>query len=380
MKIAYAALAVLSVWTGQAAANDGDLARFSRVWELARKERPIRLATIGGSITGGAGASERTQCWPEVMVQAWRKKFPRSEITLVNAGIGATGSKIGACRLKDDVLVHRPDVVVVEFSVNDDASQDCAEAYEGLMRQLLSDPNGIAVIALGMMNKDGWSVQERHREVARHYGITFVSYRDAYFPSVRDGRLKWTEIAADSIHPNDRGHALAAGLLDDLLFADYDAYAAHPIPIRTAQAVKAPLYGSRFDYGRFVRMKDAEIVANEGFFPLKDAAWGMGLACTNANGRLLVRAKGRAVAILYRKGCAPYNWGKIAVSLDGGEPRVIDCFSDQWWWYTPDVFLCRDAPGEHLIEIRTLPEKNPKSRGYGCHLTGILVCEAEGLH
>lgn len=337
---------------------------------LARNGRPIRVAVIGGSITAGAGASSVEKRWPNRFVSFLQEKFPETRFELVNAGIGATGSEIGACRVKRDVLGKAPDLVIVEFSVNDTSTRESAESYEGLIRQLLAADRKIDVMCLGMVDQRGVSAQAWHEQVARHYGLPFVSYRDEVWPKIQKGELRWTDVAADSVHPNDMGHDLAARLL----FRAYDKSS------KVRETLPPPLFGTTLAHGDFVKMTDLEPLENNGFFPLKDSMWGIGLACTNANGRLLVRAKGRAVAILYRKGCAPYNWGKIAVSLDGGEPRVIDCFSDQWWWYTPDVFLCRDAPGEHLIEIRTLPEKNPKSRGYGCHLTGILVCEAEGLH
>ena len=123
-------------------------------------------------------------------------------------------------------------------------------------------------------------------------------------------------------------------------------------------------------------MQDAKIVENNGFFPLKDNCWGIGLACTNAHGRLVFEVEGATVALLYRCGNKPYNWGKIAVTIDGA--RVVDgldCFRDQWWWYTPALFLCRDRPGRHIVEVETKAEKNAKSTGFGCHLTGLLVSE-----
>ena len=49
----------------------------------------------------------------------WQTRFPSSAVTLVNAGIGATGSDIGTFRVKKDVIEKDPDFVVVEFAVND---------------------------------------------------------------------------------------------------------------------------------------------------------------------------------------------------------------------------------------------------------------------
>ena len=45
--------------------------------------------------------------------------FPDTEVNYVNAGIGATNSYLAVHRVDNDLLAHKPDVVVVEFSVND---------------------------------------------------------------------------------------------------------------------------------------------------------------------------------------------------------------------------------------------------------------------
>ena len=372
-----AAVPALETTAPKAQLVGGDWTRFERVWARLDRGEPIRIAVIGGSITQGAGATSRDRQWGSMFVAGWRRAFPKCTIDFVNAGIGATGSEIGAFRLKRDVLEKNPDVVAVEFAVNDSPGQARAESYEGVIRQLLKDPRGIAVIQLGMVSQGGGNAQEWQARVATHYNVPYVSYRDAlYYPYVKEGTIKWSDISPDSIHPNDNGHAYAAALLNWTLRKHYDAYKTSGRTPGAVPALPEPLYGTRFDKGRFCLMQDAKITENVGFFPLRDNCWGVGLACTNAHGRLVFEVTGPSVAILYRLGNKPYNWGKISVKIDGAEvAHGLDCFRDQWWWYTPSLFLCRDKPGRHVVEVETLAEKNEKSTAYGCHLTGILVSE-----
>lgn len=353
---------------------EGDYSRFEQVWARLERGDSCRIAVIGGSITQGARASKRELQWGPLFVEGWRRAFPKSKIDFINAGIGATGSDIGAFRLRRDVLSKKPDVVVVEFSVNDDNTRDRAESYEGTVRQLLKAQEGIAVILLGMVSKSGASAQEWHGKVAAHYGVPFVSYRDALYPFVKDGSISWSDISPDSIHPNDIGHAYAAALLNWTLERRYRRWVGCGRPQSPVAELPFPLFGTRYDQGEFLRMKDAKIVANDGFFPLRDNCWGEGLACTNANGRLVFEVEGEMVSLLYRCGNKPYNWGKVAVKLDGENVVTgLDCYRDQSWWKTLALPLCRDKPGRHVVEVQTLSEKNVKSKGYGCHLTGVLV-------
>ena len=45
--------------------------------------------------------------------------FPQAKLTAVNAAIGGTGSDLGALRCAVDVIAQRPDLVFVEFNIND---------------------------------------------------------------------------------------------------------------------------------------------------------------------------------------------------------------------------------------------------------------------
>lgn len=372
-----AAVPSLETTAPKAQLVEGDWTRFARVWARLDRGEPIRIAVIGGSITQGAGASSHERQWGSMFTAGWRRAFPKCAIDFVNAGIGATGSDIGAFRLARDVLEKKPDVVAVEFAVNDRPGRERAESYEGVIRQLLKDPRGLAVIQLGMVSQGGGNAQEWQARVAAHYGVPYVSYRDAlFYPYVKEGTVKWRDISPDTVHPNDVGHAYAAALLNWTLSRRYAAYKAAGRAPGEIPALPRPLYGTRYDRGRFCLMQDAKILENTGFFPLRDNCWGVGLACTNAHGRLVFEVEGPTVALLYRLGNQPYNWGKIAVKIDGADVvRGLDCFRDQWWWYTPSLFLCRDKPGRHVVEVETLPEKNAQSAAYGCHLTGILVSE-----
>ncbi|MEX0670490.1 MAG: SGNH/GDSL hydrolase family protein [Pirellulales bacterium] len=62
---------------------------------------------------------------------AWfREQFSGGNVRVVNAGIGATNSHYGAARVQTDVLARDPDLVIVEFAVNDFDNRDFAESYE----------------------------------------------------------------------------------------------------------------------------------------------------------------------------------------------------------------------------------------------------------
>ncbi|MGE4566002.1 MAG: SGNH/GDSL hydrolase family protein [Victivallaceae bacterium] len=99
-----------------------------------RGGQPVAIAYLGGSITEQNG-------WRVRSLDDLRKRFPKSPITEIQAAIGGTGSELGAFRLGPDVLRHRPDLVFVEFAVNDNGRRaaDILRSMEGIVRHIWTE-------------------------------------------------------------------------------------------------------------------------------------------------------------------------------------------------------------------------------------------------
>ena len=72
----------------------------------------VRIAYFGGSITAANGWRPQTLEW-------FRQTWPQATVVEINAAIGGTGSDLGVFRCAQDVLAHDPDLIFVEFAVND---------------------------------------------------------------------------------------------------------------------------------------------------------------------------------------------------------------------------------------------------------------------
>lgn len=236
--------AVLRARSGNENAN---LARLQAVFAKAARGEKITVAGIGGSITQGAAAKTPKNdpaytealggeaCWFNRTVEWFKKTFPNAEITGINAGIGATPSFLGTFRLQRMVLDHQPDLIFVEFSVNDPSTRpnllegEWLDAYESVVRRSLE--SGAAVMQIFMNDQYGIGMQNVHRPVAEHYGVPCISYHNAISP---DGQYicDWQLLSPDDIHPNNAGHALMATCLCSYLDAvmDMQAQEANPIP------------------------------------------------------------------------------------------------------------------------------------------------------
>ena len=198
--------------------NRGCWSRLKACMRRAQAGENLIIAFLGGSITQGSAATSDERCYAALTWSWWQEKFPKSAMTYINAGIGGTDSLFGGARAEKDVLSKNPDVIFVDFTVNDKADVFYQETFEGLLRRIYASEGKPAVVVLNNVFYDsGYSAQVFHNLAAARYGIPCVSAREGIYEAIRRGNLQAEELTADFLHPNDRGHRLLAGLLTDFL-------------------------------------------------------------------------------------------------------------------------------------------------------------------
>lgn len=195
-----------------------DESRLEAVMEKGTRREALKIGFLGGSITQGSLASVPQKCYAYQVFQWWKERFPDSEVSYLNAGIGGTTSHFGTARAWEDLLCRKPDVVFVEFSVNDEDEAHFRETYEGLVRKILACDWKPAVVLLhNRFYEDGHSAQRIHDEVGRHYALPRVCLGDGIYPRIVAGEFSMSEVTPDGLHPNDKGHAMLAGMIRDYL-------------------------------------------------------------------------------------------------------------------------------------------------------------------
>jgi lysophospholipase L1-like esterase len=343
--------------------------RLFHVFAKARRGEPVTIGAIGGSITGGAMASAAEKNYASLVTQWWRQTFPKANVRLVNAGIGATNSNYGAMRAQRDLLQQKPDFVIVEYSVNDPNIQLYAESVEGLVRQILKQSNQPAVLMLFMMAEGGRNAQQWHSQVGRHYGLPLVSMRDALWPQMEAGRVKWQDYIADMVHPNDRGHAFTANLVAQTL---EETLKKMPPDDRLPPVgnVPPPLFSDLYEHTALFEADALKPIANDGW--TLDTSGGLKSWKSDKPGsRIQFEIPGRIVLVMDWHIRGPM--GKAKLQVDQRPATVRDgWFSGTWGGFRSTDELARDLPpGPHRVTIEILADKDPASTGHEYRLLGL---------
>ena len=197
---------------------DWDTARFKNVLGKAESGEEITVAYIGGSITEGYTV-EPEECWAYLTHQWLCEKYPETKINYVNAGLSGTNSTLGLIRSDRDVIAPYgdPDIVFIEFAVNDADDNLSLEGYESLVRKMLDLDSHPAVALIFMRTDSGYTAQERQRKVGELYGLPMISITDMLGKAFEEGYMTWADYSDDGAHPNPEGCKLIAECVEYML-------------------------------------------------------------------------------------------------------------------------------------------------------------------
>lgn len=337
----------------------GDTARLRRVLAKAEAGEPVTIGMIGGSITQGNDLNPANLPYAALLANWWKLRFPKSALTLANAARGGTGSDYAAHRAERDLFPYKPDLVIVEFCVNDADTRERGESYEGLMRQILRQPQAPAVIAFtvyGNMDALKHGDHEWHGKVIAHYDLPHVSARRAVAPEMVAGTLPLKDHLADAIHPNAAGHRLLAASLASFLEQELALPGKPAAATADAAALPAPVLSDRFERGRIIPANELTPVAVKGFARYLGKWYGGFVGDEIA---FEIEGAG-SIAIGVNFSGTPYmKAGEVRV--DDRDPVLIDPYKD--WAFTIVCYteVARDLPpGKHTVRVRTVPSPNNK--------------------
>ena len=355
----------------------GNNLRLKRVIERAQAGEEITLAVIGGSITEGAGAGQYRSCYAYRFWKGFTERFGAgngANVHFVNAGVGGTPSTFGLMRYERDIVRRvtdpdgLPDLVIVEFAVNDYNEPTRHRCYESLVKTILSQDNAPAVILLFSVFDGGFNLQEELKKIGNAYDLMMVSVKDAAYGHV--GR-EWTnkEFFSDPYHPTAMGHAVMADcLLKAVDMAWQTETAAADIDLDAESAYGIDFMGLKTVYaeGEYIGIQ-----LNRGGFASDDTRsysnTAVGRVCgknfyhaaSDSSEPLRMTGVFRKLLIAW-KASPEDSFGKARIILDGKTKSFLKGSKDSWGQSEVILVLDDQEASEHTLEIYMMGSSRDK--------------------
>lgn len=354
--------------------STGNNYRLKKVIEKCKRGEDVTIAYIGGSITQGAGGKPiNTMCYAYRSYAAFCEKFSPcggDNVHYVKAGVGGTPSELGMVRYDRDVTKDgeiEPDLVVIEFAVNDEGDETEGVSFESLVMKILQAKQAPAVLLNFAVFMSDWNLQDRLQPIGERYELPMVSVKDAVVPQFETSDvITKRQFFYDIYHPTNDGHRIMADCIAYLFeTVDKEETAAEDISLD-----KEPVYGIQFkDIVRFDR-KDADEYAeicqtgydaydtdiqyverdmdlnaspefsdnwmNDG--SISGAEFKMNLTCKNL------------VAVIKDSGSSEF--GTADIYVDGEVVKSINPLDNGWAHCNPQILIDERESGEHEVIFR----------------------------
>lgn len=194
----------------------------NKVWP---KNRTINLVFHGHSVVAGYQDKHEVhtfESYPFLLLKKLKEKYPYAVINVIVTAIGGENAVQGQKRFKDQVLNHHPDVLFIDYALNDlgVGLSKSREAWEKMIKAALKRHITVILLTpspdqrinlLEPNNKLGLHA-DQIRDLAKKYHLGLVdSYKQFQEIEKEGGQIK--NYMSHVNHPNLKGNEIIAGLI-----------------------------------------------------------------------------------------------------------------------------------------------------------------------
>ncbi len=305
--------------------NMGNTYRLAKKLEAAEAGEKLTLAYLGGSITEGKNYSRPFS-------EYIKNTFAKGSFKEVNAGLSGTSSVVGLVRSEKDICSQNPDIIVLEFSVNDHEDIMYKKSFESVIKKFLSLPNEPAVIVLITTSKGGYSSQQQMESIGKNFDVPVISMHNALTKAFNSGFLKKDDYFQDEYHPHAKGGQLMADVMAYYVrqaMKTENRSDSYELPSKS-------VYGS--EYYTCINADPSSDLQNfnSGSFTRGSGYSSLPYGYTSSGGSpMTFKAKGKGLIIVFKANSS--NMGSINVTVNGKTTKINGV--KQYTWGGPDAEL-----------------------------------------
>lgn len=352
------------------------------------QEKKGRVAFMGGSITEHGA-------WRWKIESYLKGRFPETDFEFINAGISSTGSTPGAFRLEQDVLSKGPiDLFFEEAAVNDEVNgfdgKSQLRGMEGIINHALRRYPNMDVVMLHFIDPPKLEIYKKgavpevilnHEKVAEQYKVNSIHLAREISDRIVANEFNWKDDFKD-LHPSPFGHEIYARSISIFLDNAYAKVASGSVE-SAGRTLPKDLDKFSYTFGQYLPVKQAINVRNWNFIEQWSPKDGIStrkryvdipaMVAEVSGAEMKLEFSGKAVGICIASGP---DAGMIEYSIDGADFKKLDLYT-QWsgGLHLPWYLMLNDELDDkkHTVTIRTLSEKNSKSKGNACRILHFLV-------
>ncbi|MBP3742596.1 MAG: SGNH/GDSL hydrolase family protein [Treponema sp.] len=379
--------ATININVEETLVSTGNNYRLKTALEKIKKGEKVTLAALGGSVTEGAGPEKFTDGYAFQFFRALKAAYAPGNgenVIFDGAGLSGTPSQLGIVRYKQDVvdvLGGNPDILIIEFAVNDAGDDFSARGFEALVRDALSASPETAVIALYSAATYGNTAAQK-KPIANHYQIPQVDILPVVKKGISSGKVKEKDYYTDNVHPTKDGHQFMSDSLMNLLAVVDKAAKDSPCAV-PAESLKNPSFSGM----KMILGDDENVKISAGAFNKKDGAtqtlkktnkgdfpqnWYKSASSKGESFKMDITCKNLILTYKVQGSWLSEKFGSADVYVDGKKVGTYDGGAANGWNNCEArLIIDEKSAAKHSVEIKMAP--GSESKGF------TIVCMGYSL-
>ena len=186
------------------------------------KNKTINIVFHGHSVPAGYFKTPNVntlQAYPNLLLKKLKEIYPFAVINIIVTAIGGENSAKGVQRFERDVLIHKPDLIMIDYGLNDRkvGLEKAYSAWNVMIKQ--AKEQGIKVILLTPSPDQTVNFDNPENELKKHANQIIkiatenqIALVDSYkaFEFLYSDKVQLSQYMSQVNHPNERGHELIA--------------------------------------------------------------------------------------------------------------------------------------------------------------------------
>lgn len=346
-------------------------------------DKSLTIGYVGGSVTCGYGATDENgernnagqeiNSWRALTTKWFKEQYADAQITDFSAAIGSTGSLSAAYRYEKEVAVNNPDLLFIEFAINDrydtgtltadEQYQHSLRYTESLIKKAYADNPNIEIVVC--LTADAWVRGQKYanymaiRDLAEHYGFMCIDINGKFLSNLTfksnsnyedvSEDISWktyfcyteneTEMI-DNVHPNNVGYKKYFDVIKEKLATDLTNIDPANAPTGVyAKQLPAQLYEGNLvinaDYSNPVNLN---MVYNNGWNVVESSFSSLGYINTNyspskdyynyyiesdtVGSKFTFNFNGTDLGLFVVRGV---DYGQVNITVDGTTNYTLNC-------------------------------------------------------
>lgn len=182
------------------------------------EHRTIHILAIGSASSAGLGVAAGVKSYPVQITDILESAFKDVNVEIVNRGVGGEVAQTSADRIRSEVALMKPELVLWQLGTNDALSRVDPDQFSDIVKSTIDwlHDSGIDVVLVGLQYTSRFAkdesyeaIREALQKVATDEKVLYVRRYDA-MRYIAQTRANLHLMATDNFHLSDLGNQCMA--------------------------------------------------------------------------------------------------------------------------------------------------------------------------